>query len=121
MQQFRGADYNAQISVTDGVTAVLHDAGHILGSAIIELQVTDGGATTTIVFSGDLGRDGSPILRDPTPITHAEYVLVESTYGNREHAPHDSAIEELVQAISESTADRACCWCRRSPSGAPRS
>ncbi len=106
MQQFHGADYNAQISVTDGVTAVLHDAGHILGSAIVELRVADGEETRTIVFSGDLGRDGSPILRDPTPITHAEYVVVESTYGNREHEPHDSAIEELVEAISESTADR---------------
>ena len=106
MQQFRGADYDAQISVTDGVTAVLHDAGHILGSAIVELRVADGGETRTIVFSGDLGRDGSPILRDPTPISHAEYVVVESTYGNREHDPHDSAIEELVEAISESTSDR---------------
>ena len=106
MQQFRGADYDAEISVTDGVTAVLHDAGHILGSAIVELRVADGGETRTIIFSGDLGRDGSPILRDPTPISHAEYVVVESTYGNREHDPHDSAIEELVAAISESTADR---------------
>ncbi len=106
MQQFRGADYDAEISVTDGVTAVLHDAGHILGSAIVELRVVDGGETRTIIFSGDLGRDGSPILRDPTPISHAEYVVVESTYGNREHDPHDAAIEELVAAISESTADR---------------
>jgi metallo-beta-lactamase family protein len=106
MQLFRGADYDAQIAVTDGVTAVLHDAGHILGSAIVELRVADGGESRTIVFSGDLGRDGSPILRDPTPISHAEYVVIESTYGNREHEPHDSAIEELVEAISESTADR---------------
>jgi metallo-beta-lactamase family protein len=57
------------------------------------------------VFSGDLGRDGSPILRDPTPISHADHVVVESTYGNREHESHDAAIEELVQAISEATAD----------------
>ena len=68
-----------EISVTDGVTAVLHDAGHILGSAIVELRVADGGETRTIVFSGALGRDGSPILRDPTPISHAEYVVVELT------------------------------------------
>jgi metallo-beta-lactamase family protein len=101
MAQFRGADYDTEIAVTDGVTAVLHDAGHILGSAIVELRVTDGGVTRTIVFSGDLGRDGTPILRDPTPISHADHVVVESTYGNREHAPHDEAIEELVAAISE--------------------
>jgi len=91
--------------VTDGVTAVLHDAGHILGSAIIELRVTDGSESRTIIFSGDLGRDGTPILRDPTPISHADHVVVESTYGNREHDPHDEAIEELVTAISEVSAD----------------
>ena len=105
MQQFRGADYNAEIEVTDGVTAILHDAGHILGSAIVELRVTDGAEARTIIFSGDLGRDGSPILRDPTPITHADHVVVESTYGNREHEPHDEAIEELAAAIAEVSAD----------------
>ncbi len=105
MQQFRGADYGAEIAVTEGVTAVLHDAGHILGSAIIELRVTDGSESRTIIFSGDLGRDGTPILRDPTPISHADHVVVESTYGNREHDPHDEAIEELVTAISEVSAD----------------
>ena len=105
MQQFRGADYHAEIAVTDGVTAVLHDAGHILGSAIVELRVTDGAEARTIIFSGDLGRDGSPILRDPTPITHADHVVVESTYGNREHEPHDEAIEELAAAIAEVSAD----------------
>ncbi len=106
MEHFRGADYGSEIAVTDGVTAVLHDAGHILGSAIVELRVTDGPETRTLIFSGDLGRDGSPILRDPTPISHADHVIIESTYGNREHAPHDEAIEELVAAISEVSEDR---------------
>jgi metallo-beta-lactamase family protein len=101
MDQVRGCDYGDEIQVTDGVVARFHDAGHILGSAIIEMTVTDAGATTTIVFSGDLGRDGSPILRDPTPLTHAEHVVIETTYGNREHGPHDEAIEELVTAIKE--------------------
>jgi len=106
MALFRGADYGAEIAVTDGVTAVLHDAGHILGSAIVELRVTDGDDRRTLIFSGDLGRDGSPILRDPTPIAHADHVIVESTYGNREHAPHDEAIDELVAAISEVSEDQ---------------
>jgi metallo-beta-lactamase family protein len=106
MELVRGCDYGEEVNVTDGVTAVFHDAGHILGSAIIELRVTDAGVTRTIVFSGDLGRDGSPILRDPTPLTHAEYVVVESTYGNREHAPHDEAIEELVTAINDVAGSR---------------
>jgi metallo-beta-lactamase family protein len=101
MAQARGVGYDAEVAVLDGITAVFHDAGHILGSAIIELRVSDGDATTTIVFSGDLGRDGSPILRDPTPLAHADYVLIESTYGNREHASHDQAVDELVAAMSD--------------------
>ena len=101
MDQMRGCDYGEAVAVTEGITAVFHDAGHILGSAIIELHVSDGAESRTIVFSGDLGRNDSPILRDPTPIAHADHVVVESTYGNREHAPHDEAIEELVAAISE--------------------
>jgi metallo-beta-lactamase family protein len=106
MEQMRGCDYGDEVAVTDGVTAVFHDAGHILGSAIIELRVADGDARRTIVFSGDLGRDGTPILRDPTPITHAEHVVIESTYGNREHAAHDVAIEELAAAVGEVASDR---------------
>ena len=106
IDQMRGCDYGDEVRVAEGVTAIFHDAGHILGSAIIELRVTDGSESRTIVFSGDLGRDDSPILRDPTPITHADHVVVESTYGNREHAPHDEAIDELVQAIGEVADDR---------------
>ncbi|MBW3613136.1 MAG: MBL fold metallo-hydrolase [Chloroflexi bacterium] len=105
MQQARGCDYGDEVEVADGITAVLHDAGHILGSAIVELRVRDGDQQRTIVFSGDLGRDDSPILRDPTPISHADAVVVESTYGNREHADHDAAIDELVSAIREVSDD----------------
>ena len=106
IQQFRGVEYDAQVQVTDGITAVFHDAGHILGSAIIEMRVTDGDAATTIVFSGDLGRDDTPILHNPTPISAADFVLVESTYGNREHAPQEQAVEDLVRAIGEVADDR---------------
>jgi metallo-beta-lactamase family protein len=83
------------------VRAILHDAGHILGSAIIELHVTDaeGGDERVIVCSGDLGRPGTPILRDPTALTAADYVLVESTYGGREHEPQDEAIRILAETI----------------------
>jgi metallo-beta-lactamase family protein len=105
MAQAIGCDYGAEVAVTDNVTAVFHDAGHILGSAIIELRVTDGGATQTLVFSGDIGRNDTPIVRDPTPLTHADHVIIESTYGNREHAPHEAAIDELVTAIGEVAGD----------------
>ncbi len=106
LRQFRGLDYGDELAVVEGVTARFHDAGHILGSAIIELRCTDGDGERTIVFSGDLGRDDTPILRDPTPITHADVVLVESTYGNREHAPHEEAIDELVTAVREVAGDK---------------
>ncbi len=106
VQQMQGVDYGAELPVTDGVTAIFHDAGHILGSAIIELRLTDGATARTVIFSGDLGRNGSPILRDPSPLTHADYVLIESTYGNREHAPHDEAINDLVAAVTEVASDR---------------
>jgi metallo-beta-lactamase family protein len=106
MDQMRGHDYGDEVAAADGVIAVFHDAGHILGSAIIELRIAVGGDRRTVVFSGDLGRNDSPILRDPTPLTHAEYVVVESTYGNREHDPHDEAIEELATAINEVANDR---------------
>ncbi|MEO8510887.1 MAG: MBL fold metallo-hydrolase [Chloroflexota bacterium] len=101
MRQFRGLRYDDEVQITDGVTAIFHDAGHILGSAIIELRLTNGDRSTTVVFSGDLGRDSTPILRDPTRLSHADYVLVESTYGDREHAPQEEAVEALVTAIGE--------------------
>jgi metallo-beta-lactamase family protein len=102
VRQFNAVEYDTPLAVTDGVEAVFHDAGHILGSAIIELRLTDGGERRTVVFSGDLGRGSTPILRDPTPISHADYVLVESTYGNREHAPQEEAVNELVTATGVS-------------------
>jgi metallo-beta-lactamase family protein len=106
MEHMRGCDYDEVVEVTDGVRATFHDAGHILGSAIIELGVTDGATELTIVFSGDLGRDGTPIIRDPDRIAHADHVVIEATYGNREHAPHDAAIEELADAVSDVAGDR---------------
>jgi len=106
VSQFHPVAYDAELNVLEGVTATFRDAGHILGSAIIELKVTDGATSTAIVFSGDLGRCDTPILRDPTPISHADFVLVESTYGNREHGPHEKAIEELATAINEVATDR---------------
>ena len=90
-----------------GIRAEYFDAGHILGSAIIRLRVSEpGGEERTIVFSGDLGRPGTPIIRDPTILTDADYVVVESTYGGREHEPEDEAIRilaETVRLVAESS------------------
>jgi metallo-beta-lactamase family protein len=106
VRQFRAVRYGERVEVAAGMEATFHDAGHILGSAIIELRVADGDATTTIVFSGDLGRSHTPIVADPTPISHADFVLVESTYGNREHADHEAAVEQLAATVNEVAGSR---------------
>ena len=104
---FRIVRYDREVEVGPGVHATFLDAGHILGSAIIRLRVqdSDAGPERTFVFSGDLGRPGAPILRDPTILTEADYVVVESTYGGREHEPAAEAIRILAEAVRE--VDRA--------------
>ena len=99
--QFRATGYDRELEVAPGIHATFVDAGHILGSAIIKLRVTEheGGEERHLVFSGDLGRPGTPILRDPTPLTDADYVLVESTYGGREHEPSEEALRILAETI----------------------
>ena len=101
LEHFRAIDYDEEREVAPGVWATFLDAGHILGSAIIRLRVQDepDGEERIIVCSGDLGRPGTPILRDPTEMTAADYVLVESTYGGREHEPQDEAIRILAETI----------------------
>ena len=94
--QVRPVGYGAEFPIASGVTGRMHDAGHILGSAIVEVRA--GGQT--IVFSGDVGRQGSPIVRDPTVLTNADYVLMESTYGGREHEPEAHSVEVLAEAIN---------------------
>ena len=101
LEHFRAIDYDTEREIAPGVWATFLDAGHILGSAIIRLRVVerDGGDERVIVCSGDLGRPGSPILRDPTVLTAADYVLVESTYGGREHEPQHEALRILAETI----------------------
>jgi len=99
LAQFRPVPYDREVEVATGIHATYLDAGHILGSAIIRLRVVDGARERVIVCSGDLGRPGTPILRDPTAVSGADYVLVESTYGGREHEPSDEAIRILAETI----------------------
>ena len=101
LERFRGLGYDQEVEVAPGIRATFVDAGHILGSAIIRLRVTDreGGPERRLVFSGDLGRTGTPILRDPTVVTDADYVLVESTYGNREHEPGAESVRILAETV----------------------
>jgi metallo-beta-lactamase family protein len=105
---FRPVEYADEIEVAPGVHATFLDAGHILGSAIIRVRARDreDSPERTLVFSGDLGRPNTPILRDPTVLHAADYVVVESTYGGREHEPHAEAVAilaETVRLVAESS------------------
>ena len=101
LAQFKALRYGEEVEVATGIHATFVDAGHILGSAIIRVRVQDreGADERVIVFSGDLGRPGTPILRDPTAMTDADYVLVESTYGGREHEPEAESIRILAETV----------------------
>ena len=101
---FKGVDYERETQVAPGIHATFLDAGHILGSAIIRVRVSDGAGERVIVFSGDLGRPDTPIIRNPTPVADADYLLIESTYGGREHEPSAEAIRLLGEAVRETAA-----------------
>ena len=103
LTHFRPTDYEKPLVVAPGITAIFHDAGHILGSSIVELRIEaqKDVPARTLVFSGDLGRTGAPILRDPTILSTADYVFIESTYGGREHEPEEESLTQLEQAIKD--------------------
>lgn len=85
MDQFEGVDYGEPIDLGHGMEVTFHDAGHILGSAILEIRVREHDRQRTIVFSGDIGLANKPLIRDPSFLERADYVVMESTYGDREH------------------------------------
>lgn len=93
--------YNQLIELNPDMKIVFNDAGHILGSAITELWVTENGKSSKIVFSGDLGVIDRPILRDPVKIKKADYVIMESTYGNRLHPENSTSIDDLIRITLE--------------------
>ena len=94
-------EYGETVQLCEGVTAEFIDAGHLLGSASIRVTAHEGGETRVIVFSGDIGNVDQPIIRDPQFFDSADYVLMESTYGNRNHTEVWSYTEDLAQIIDE--------------------
>ena len=96
---FSGVDYNTPFQATPNVRVTYGDAGHMLGSAWELIELTDGNRTVRLCFSGDLGRRGLPILRDPQPMPEADYLIIESTYGNRQHPSIQDAVPLLKQAV----------------------
>lgn len=98
LKRFEGGRYGDQLKIAPRVTATFHDAGHILGSAAVRVKYTARGNTTTVLFSGDLGRSNMPILRDPEPPPPCDVLIIESTYGDR---LHERAGEEMKQKAQD--------------------
>ena len=99
LPMFEPVGYNHPTEVASGVTARWVDAGHILGSASVELTCMDGGATRTIVFSGDIGPQGAPLLKDPVTFKRADLVFLESTYGDRDHRSLEDSLDQFASII----------------------
>ncbi len=101
LQQLRVVAYGQELQPHPTLRCVYRDAGHILGSAIIEAWITDNARTIKGVFSGDIGQTARPLVRDPTPVADADFLLIESTYGNRLHRSMDATLLELEHAITD--------------------
>lgn len=105
---FQALGYDQPREVAAGVTARLFEAGHMLGSACVELTIREGGRTRVVLFSGDLGPRGMPFLRDPVlPTAGADLVFLESTYGDRDHRPLDQTIDEFAEVLEDAIKGRA--------------
>ncbi|MFW6150048.1 MAG: MBL fold metallo-hydrolase RNA specificity domain-containing protein [Chloroflexota bacterium] len=98
---FHSVPYGEEVELADGVTASFHDAGHVLGSAMIRVTMRENSDRRTVLFSGDVGRWNKPMLKDPTLFEQADYVVVEATYGDRLHEDQDTIASTLAQAIRE--------------------
>jgi metallo-beta-lactamase family protein len=107
LRYFKTVGYGEIFSMADGVRARFQDAGHILGSAIIEIWVGEGGQERKLVFSGDLGSSGQPIVRDPATVEEGDILWLESTYGNRLHKSREETADELLKIIQEAIRHQA--------------
>ena len=104
LQQLFPAEYGQILDLCDGVRIRFRDAGHLLGSSMVEIWATEGGVTKKLVFSGDLGNIDQPIIRNPEFLDEADYVVMESTYGDRNHEIPESYVESLAQLIDDTFA-----------------
>jgi metallo-beta-lactamase family protein len=100
---FRPVSYQKPVDVAPGIRAIWTEAGHMLGSASIQLLVQDGGKEKRIVFSGDLGQSAIPMLRKFEPFKQADLVFLESTYGDRDHRPFMETVNEFVRVVTEAS------------------
>lgn len=100
--QLHLVEYNTTFEPYPGISVTYKDAGHILGSAFLEIVITEDGKSTRLVFSGDLGRPGTLLMHDPSVASQADYLFMESTYGDRNHKNEDATLDELAEAIAYS-------------------
>lgn len=101
MEVFEPVEYDDIIDIDDNISVRFNDAGHMLGSAIIEIWATENGKTTKAVFTGDIGNNDLPLLDSPTMISNADYLIMESTYGNRLHMRNDDKANMFLDIVSE--------------------
>jgi metallo-beta-lactamase family protein len=101
VRQFVAVNYDRPFSVCDGVRVTFRDAGHILGSAQVVLDIEEKGRAFRYLFSGDVGRGEDDILRDPEPVQDVDFLQVESTYGGRDHAPKANANQEVGRLVRD--------------------
>lgn len=104
---FQPVGYDEVLLLAEGLKVRFRDAGHILGSAMIEIWVEEGGRERKLVFSGDLGNTNQPIVRDPSWVEKGDVLWLESTYGNRLHKSQEETIQELLRIIQEAIAHQA--------------
>jgi len=98
---FESLPYNNPVKIDEGIEVTLYDVGHILGATMIYLSLTENGKTITLAYSGDVGRYGDPILNSPSVFPQADYIVIESTYGNRLHDNADNTPEKIREIIEE--------------------
>lgn len=103
LKHYEGVPYGRRQEVAKGIEVCFRDAGHILGSSIVELFINDKGQKKKLVFSGDLGNSDAALLRDPETIAEADVILLESTYGDRNHRPIDETLKEFEDIIVEAS------------------
>lgn len=106
MTHFASYSYDRWFKVAKNVEVLFCDAGHILGSASVTLKIKEGGKTTRIGFTGDIGRPDRPILRDPKPMPPVDYLICESTYGDKEHEAKPAEEERFLQIIKEACVEK---------------
>jgi metallo-beta-lactamase family protein len=102
---FKSVEYKVPTELAPGVTVVFHDAGHILGSAFLELRLQEQGGQVKVLFSGDVGQPDQPIVRDPEVMEQTDYLIMESTYGDRLHVRDGEPVDELAAILEQAHRD----------------